>query len=119
MKSLKQSSELILGLFPLIIEQSESQYHFVVVSFILEKLEAENDPENRTTYVKLLNRLVSSGPLAGLTILELLDTFSRQIPDSTRDVSIGCKDLQFAITEAIGIIIEFIIRLSSEQSSLS
>ena len=90
---------------PLIIANSEPQYHFVVISYALERLESESHLLVRTTFVYMLNYLIATGTLAGLTIPELLDTFSKRLLESTKSVSGEEGEraaFQFALTQAIG-----------------
>jgi hypothetical protein len=110
LKILESSSRLdsfsfLAEFVPLIIANSEPQYHFVVISYALEKLESESSLLVRTTFVYMLNYLISTGTLAGLTIPELLDTFSKKLLDSTISV-VGEESDRFAfqqaLTQAIG-----------------
>ena len=90
---------------PLIIANSEPQYHFVVISYALERLDSESNLLVRTTFVYMLNYLIATGTLAGLTIPELLDTFSKILLDSTKS-TVGEESersaFQYALTQAIG-----------------
>lgn len=82
----------------------------MIISFVLEKLESETRLSPKRTFVKMLQCLIVSEKLAGLTIPELLGVFSQQLNSSTKvSAASGSREsadlysLQVALTEAIGI----------------
>jgi hypothetical protein len=73
------SSQYLLEILPIVISNSQTQYHFVIISAVLEKLNSESRPRPKTTFVHGLSFLISSGNLAGVTIPELLETCAKHM----------------------------------------
>eukprot|EP00842_Homolaphlyctis_polyrhiza_P004447 jgi/Hompol1/5002/HPOL_004085-RA len=88
----------------------QSQYHYVILSLMLERLESEKQPAIKTTVVRVLNFLIADGEgVAGLTIPEMLETFTRHLKKSaaipaTADQTeqLSHKRLQQSLIDAIG-----------------
>ncbi|KAJ3370557.1 membrane anchoring protein efr3a [Kappamyces sp. JEL0680] len=107
LESNNQLEEPTLGwdMLSIVISSSESQYHFVIISYVLELIDSETNLVQKTTLIKILQQLIMDQRLAGLTIPELLDTFVKHLVESTIN---GAKEtteltaMQVACTEAIG-----------------
>nr|KAJ3422072.1 hypothetical protein HK105_001325 [Polyrhizophydium stewartii] len=88
----------------------QSQYHYVILSLMLERLEFETKPEIKTTVIRVLTFLISDGEgISGLTIPELLETFARHLRSSVEKPATDDQmqlhahaRLQQALVEAIG-----------------
>lgn len=98
-----------LFLFPLLISSSETQYHFVVITYVLDRLASETRVPVKTTLIKIISYLILAEKLAGLTIPELLDIFVSHLNESSKLVMpLGSKQsdelvaMQVSLTKAIG-----------------
>jgi hypothetical protein len=76
---------------------------------ILDRIANENRVPVKTTLVKIIRYLVLAEKLAGLTIPELLETFSHHLNESSKLIipagskeSMELDSMQVAFTKAIG-----------------
>jgi hypothetical protein len=100
-----ETCQFLLEILPILISNAQSQYHFVIVSFVLEKIDSESRVAPKTTFISALSYLVSSGRLAGLTIPELLEVCVKhlKITSSNVDLSAPQKEpMHLALIQAIG-----------------
>ncbi|KAH6562361.1 hypothetical protein BASA50_006555 [Batrachochytrium salamandrivorans] len=109
-KDLWSVSHYALDVIQSVVSVVQTQYHYIILSIMLERLESETHPTPKTTVVRVLTFLITSGEgIAGLTIPELLETFVRHLCASVdkhpsldeNDVSVEHK-LQQALINAIG-----------------
>ncbi|KAL2912310.1 plasma membrane localization protein [Polyrhizophydium stewartii] len=109
-KSLWSSSVYTLEVVRAVTHVVQSQYHYVILSLMLERLEFETKPEIKTTVIRVLTFLISDGEgISGLTIPELLETFARHLRSSVEKPATDDQmqlhahaRLQQALVEAIG-----------------
>lgn len=101
-----ENSKYLLDILPIIVTNTQSQYHFVIISVVLEKVNTEARINQKTTAIKALAFLIASGRLAGMTIPELLDTCVKHLKSVTSDKQIPVaerKPIQNALINAVGI----------------
>ncbi|KAJ2995538.1 Protein EFR3 B [Globomyces sp. JEL0801] len=99
-----EPSDDVLDILTIILSSTETQFHFVIVSIVLDRIESESQIGSKTTLVNLLRHFISHGHLGGVTILEFLDKFTRHLSlcqeqGVSSDLS---RPLQNALIQAIG-----------------
>jgi hypothetical protein len=98
---LNQKSEL-LEILKIMLQNAPAQYHFVVISLVLEKIDTETRIEVKTTFVNSLTYLIKNGKLAGMTISELLEKCVKHLKETTISMSNERIELKISLIKAIG-----------------
>ncbi|KAJ3272950.1 Protein EFR3 B [Terramyces sp. JEL0728] len=100
-----ENSLYVQRLVQMVAHNCETQYHYAIVSQLLDRLENEGNVMIKSTIVNVLGTLFSDGFLGGLTIPELLDTLIKHMQGVTlqqkTDLS-GRRLFQTGIVSTIG-----------------
>ncbi|KAK6092556.1 plasma membrane localization protein [Batrachochytrium dendrobatidis] len=119
---LDEKSMWVVNAYALDVIQSvtsvvQTQYHYIILSIMLERLESESDTVQKITVVQILTFLVTTGDgIAGITVPELLEIFARHLNASaeTSKFSDGSctpvqQQLQKALVNGIGSLVHHLI----------
>ncbi|EGF77871.1 hypothetical protein BATDEDRAFT_27181 [Batrachochytrium dendrobatidis JAM81] len=107
---LDEKSMWVVNAYALDVIQSvtsvvQTQYHYIILSIMLERLESESDTVQKITVVQILTFLVTTGDgIAGITVPELLEIFARHLNASaeTSKFSDGsCTPVQQQLQKAL------------------
>jgi hypothetical protein len=93
----------IIQVLKIMLANAPGQYHFVVITLVLENINSESRVGVKTVFVNCLTYLIRNGKLAGITIPELLENCTKHLRMITSSSSENdAKLLKKSLIKAIG-----------------